>query len=101
MTSSLPENAASSSNFLSDHITKFSERLAEAIPGLKRFTVGKMCYVCFDSMIVAKMNRDNDMLSKTALIKEIRKELFEYSNEFVGRFYASILWNSTFASSVK
>ena len=45
---------------LSDHITKFSERLAEAIPGLKRFTVGQTCYVCFDSLIVAKMNRDND-----------------------------------------
>ena len=55
VTSNLPENAASSSNVLSDYITKSSERLAEAIPGLRRLIFGKTSYVCFDSRIVASL----------------------------------------------
>ena len=95
----LPEDFTGSSGILSDHVTKFSEKLTDAITGLRRFTVQHKMYACFDDRIIAglaaslEQEGGYDMMC-TKVSDKIRDELFQYSNEFKGHFDASILSNS-------
>ena len=86
-------------SLLSDHVTRFSERIQNAIPELRSFVINKKMYVCYDDRIVAglmaTLQQDNDEydVMRTKLSRKIREDLASYSNTFKGRYDASILAN--------